>query len=145
MSKKPSYFDRMFIANPCPTDWNKMSGNDQMRYCSECNKQVYNLSKMSRDKAEALVARFEGRLCARFERGADGMILTEETVFRHSANQPPRVTCRKRRRHCDIEPERERRRRDFFATGQDGSNSCICQRKTTAIVRRFGNAFRKCA
>src|ERR1044071_6269615 len=78
MSKKPSYFDRMFIANPCPVDWNKMTGNDQMRYCSECNKQVYNLSKMTRDKAEALVARFEGQLCARFERGADGMIVTEE-------------------------------------------------------------------
>ena len=78
MSKKPSYFDRMFIANPCPADWNKMTGNDQMRYCSECNKHVYNLSKMTRDKAEALVARFEGRLCARFERGGDGTIVTEE-------------------------------------------------------------------
>jgi hypothetical protein len=78
MSKKPSYFDRIFIANPCPVDWNKMTGNDQMRYCSECNKQVYNLSKMTRDRAEALVARFEGRLCARIERGDDGAIMTEE-------------------------------------------------------------------
>ncbi len=78
MSKKPCYFDRMFIANPCPVDWDKMTGNDQMRYCSECNKHVYNLSKMTRDKAEALVARFEGRLCARVERGADGVIVTEE-------------------------------------------------------------------
>lgn len=78
MSKKPNYFDRLFIAEPCPADWNKMTGNDQMRHCADCNKQVYNLSKMTRDKAEALVARFEGRLCARFERGADGAIVTEE-------------------------------------------------------------------
>lgn len=78
MSKKPSYFDRLFIPNPCPADWNKMTGNDQMRYCADCNKHVYNLSKMTRDRAEALVARFEGQLCARFERGADGMIVTEE-------------------------------------------------------------------
>ncbi len=68
----------MFIANPCPVDWDKMIGNDQARYCSECNKQVYNLSKMTRDRAEAVVARFEGRLCARFERGDDGIIVTQE-------------------------------------------------------------------
>lgn len=80
MSRKPNYFDRMFIANPCPVDWDKMIGDEKIRHCNECNKNVYDLSKMTRDKAEALVARFEGQLCGRFERGADGRILTQENA-----------------------------------------------------------------
>jgi hypothetical protein len=55
-----------------------MTGDHRGRFCQQCNKHVYNLSAMSRDEAEALVARFEGRLCARFERDADGVILTDD-------------------------------------------------------------------
>src|SRR5256885_10305175 len=55
-----------------------MTGNQRVRHCQECNKNVYNLSAMTRDEAEALIARFEGRLCARIERDDDGVILDDD-------------------------------------------------------------------
>jgi hypothetical protein len=54
-----------------------MPGTDQVRHCGQCNKNVYNLSSMTRCQAEALVHETEGRLCARLYRRADGTILTE--------------------------------------------------------------------
>jgi len=55
-----------------------MAGNDQVRYCGACRKNVYNLSKMARRQAEALVAASHGDLCARFVRLPDGTVETEE-------------------------------------------------------------------
>jgi len=48
-----------------------------MRFCGECKLNVYNLSGMSRQEAEDLVAGAEGRLCVRFYRRIDGTIITE--------------------------------------------------------------------
>lgn len=70
--------DQIQIPKPCPSDWEEMTGNDRMRYCEECKKHVYNLSKMSRREAEALIATRRGNLCARIVRQPDGSILTEE-------------------------------------------------------------------
>jgi hypothetical protein len=69
--------NRVSIAAPCPADWDQMPGSDQVRHCSQCNKNVYNLSAMTRRQAEALLRETEGRLCARLYRRADGTILTE--------------------------------------------------------------------
>jgi hypothetical protein len=69
--------DRVTIAAPCPADWDRMPGTDQVRHCSECNRNVYNLSAMTRRQAEALLRETEGRFCARLYRRADGTILTE--------------------------------------------------------------------
>jgi hypothetical protein len=70
--------DQIQIPKPCPSDWEEMTGNDRIRYCEECKKHVYNLSKMSRREAEALIATRRGNLCARIVRQPDGSILTEE-------------------------------------------------------------------
>ena len=49
-----------------------------MRFCTQCELNVYNLSGMRRAEAERLVARAEGRLCVRFFRRADGTIITKD-------------------------------------------------------------------
>jgi hypothetical protein len=51
--------------------------DERVRFCSQCNLNVYNLSGMSRQEAEALITKTEGRLCVRFYRRADGSILTQ--------------------------------------------------------------------
>ena len=66
------------VAAPCKADWDQMIGSQQMRFCGQCNLNVYNLSGMTRDEAESLIARNEGRLCVRFYRRADGSILTRD-------------------------------------------------------------------
>ena len=66
------------IANPCSADWNKMQGNDRARFCQSCEKNVYNLSDMTRAAAENLVREKEGNVCVRFYRRADGTVLTDD-------------------------------------------------------------------
>ena len=79
MSK--SILDRVSIGTSCQTDWEAMDGDDNKRYCEQCEKHVYNLSQMSRVQAEALIASTNGKLCARFERRPDGSIVTTEKSF----------------------------------------------------------------
>lgn len=64
------------VAAPCRADWERMRGNERVRFCDQCSMNVYNLSNMSRKDAEALIQRAEGRLCVRYYYRADGTILT---------------------------------------------------------------------
>ena len=66
------------VASPCHADWDAMEGDDQARFCGTCRKNVYNLSEMTHDEAQALVSRLEGRLCVRFYTRADGTLLTQD-------------------------------------------------------------------
>jgi len=66
------------VAAPCKADWNQMIGSEQVRFCAQCNLNVFNLSGMSRLEAESLIARTEGRLCVRFYRRTDGSIITQD-------------------------------------------------------------------
>lgn len=66
------------IALPCQADWNLMQGDEQVRFCGECQLNVYNLSGMSRDAAEALILNTEGRLCVRFFQRSDGTVITQD-------------------------------------------------------------------
>src|SRR5215207_5663634 len=75
----PTYtnpLEHVKVAAPCPADWERMVGDERMRYCGRCSLHVYNLSGMTRREAEALVTSAEGRLCVRFYRRPDGTILT---------------------------------------------------------------------
>lgn len=66
------------IATPCKADWDAMTGDDRVRFCGECSLNVYNLSAMTRDEAEALIARKEGRLCVRLFKRHDGTVITHD-------------------------------------------------------------------
>lgn len=70
--------DHLKIASPCSADWEQMEGDDRVRFCGECKKNVFNLSAMSRRDAEALIEEKNGDMCARLYRRADGTVLTED-------------------------------------------------------------------
>jgi hypothetical protein len=53
-----------------------MIGDERVRFCGQCNLNVYNLSAMNKGDAERLISQTEGRLCIRYYRRADGTILT---------------------------------------------------------------------
>ena len=48
MARRPSKLDRLHIPAPCPAGWENMTGDDQIRFCRQCNKQVYNLFLLAR-------------------------------------------------------------------------------------------------
>lgn len=70
--------DNLRVATPCRADWNQMTGDERTRHCGDCKKNVYNLSHMTREEAEALILEKEGKLCARYYQRHDGTILLKD-------------------------------------------------------------------
>lgn len=66
------------IASPCRAAWENMDGDERVRFCRECSRNVYNLSAMTTHEARRVVAEREGRLCVRFFRRRDGTVLTSD-------------------------------------------------------------------
>ena len=77
--------DHVRVAAPCAAGWERMQGNERVRFCDQCNLNVYNLSALTRPEAERLIMSTEGRLCVRFYRRADGTILTQNCPVGFSA------------------------------------------------------------
>jgi len=75
--------DFIDVAAPCPVSWAEMTGDDRVRHCSICQQSVYNLSALTRDAAEDLVRRTEGRLCVRFFCREDGTVMTRDCPVGH--------------------------------------------------------------
>lgn len=78
MAKK-SYLDSIEVPKPCDAAWYKMIGNDAKRFCLSCEKDVYNLSAMSRREARKLVANNAGKICVRYARLPNGKLFTTDT------------------------------------------------------------------
>ena len=77
MPRFNSKLDNVRVAAPCPANWDSMYGNERVRFCGECQLNVYNLSAMSKAEAEQLIGQAEGRLCVRYYRRRDGSIITQ--------------------------------------------------------------------
>jgi hypothetical protein len=67
-----NFLKNLTVASPCVADWNRMIGNDQVRFCEHCSFEVHNLSLMTRAQAERLVARSNGRLCVQYIQDPSG-------------------------------------------------------------------------
>ena len=56
---KAPRLEKIKVAAPCKAEWQWMYGNDRVRFCGQCNQNVYNLSAMTREEAENLIMRTE--------------------------------------------------------------------------------------
>jgi hypothetical protein len=66
------------VASPCSVDWDEMEGDEKVRFCSQCQLHVFNLSAMDVEEAGTRVAEHADDLCVRFYRRADGTMLTRD-------------------------------------------------------------------
>jgi hypothetical protein len=76
--KKLPLLSNVSIASPCNADWSQMAGDERVRFCGSCQKNVYNISAMTAEEADRLIAQKEGELCVRYYKRADGTILTAD-------------------------------------------------------------------
>lgn len=65
MSKK-RFIEKIEVKTPCAEDWDAMSGNEKVRFCSHCSKSVNNLSALSRKEAMKVVKESNGNICVRY-------------------------------------------------------------------------------
>jgi len=85
--------DNIRIATPCRADWTKMAGDERARHCNQCDKQVFNLSNMTRAEAEALIVEKAGQLCARYYQRHDGTILLADCTIGVAAARKRRLVA----------------------------------------------------
>src|SRR6185436_10349844 len=117
--------DNLRVATPCTADWNQMTGDDRARHCGDCKKDVFNISGMTRDEAEALLIERAGNLCVRYYERQDGTILLAD---------------------CEIGVKRRRRRRwiaagatlAMSAAGAIGYEATRVERECMPIEPRMG-------
>jgi|GEM_PF-690637 len=70
--------NKVMIAAPCNIGWDTMVGNDRVRLCAGCNKNVYNTSRMTKSEIRELMSRSGKLPCLRIYRRADGTMITED-------------------------------------------------------------------
>jgi hypothetical protein len=78
MTQKEKSLDRLYVSSPCDADWESMPGNEQVRFCNQCDLNVYNISALTRKQAEKLIVETEGHLCAKLYRRMDGTVITRD-------------------------------------------------------------------
>src|SRR5262245_48514698 len=65
------------IATPCSARWEEMIGDDLVRFCNICSKNVYNISAMTRREAQNFINE-RTNLCGRIYMRKDGKVMTTD-------------------------------------------------------------------
>lgn len=67
------------IATPCDADWDEMKGDDRKRFCGSCEKNVFNISDMTRREAETFLEDNVGKsICVQLYKRHDGTVLSDD-------------------------------------------------------------------
>lgn len=69
---------RLAVASPCAQKWEAMRGDDRVRFCGACAKNVYRLDDLTTTEVRDLIVAQEGKLCWRFFVRKDGTVLTRD-------------------------------------------------------------------
>jgi hypothetical protein len=74
--KRKNFLDKIEVKSPCSESWDEMFGNNEVRFCSHCAKNVHDISAMTRQKAEKLVKESNGNLCVRYVKTPNGKLIS---------------------------------------------------------------------
>jgi hypothetical protein len=70
--------DVIQVKSPCEESWDRMEGDERVRFCWTCRKNVYDLSQMTMGEAQEIIQLFEGKLCVRLRKRADGTVVAKD-------------------------------------------------------------------
>ncbi|NJM53522.1 MAG: carboxypeptidase regulatory-like domain-containing protein, partial [Blastocatellia bacterium] len=87
--KKKSLLDSIDVPKPCDKIWDEMIGNDVSRFCLHCEKDIYNISAMTRKEAKKLLFQSSEKVCIRMEKEANGRIKTLKKQLHQITRQMP--------------------------------------------------------
>lgn len=75
--KQRSSLQTVRIPSPCPMRWPNLVGDDRTRFCANCNRKVHNLSAVTRNEAESILAQQEN-VCVAFVADRNGNVVTSD-------------------------------------------------------------------
>ena len=87
--KKKTLLDSIDVPKPCDKSWDEMLGDDVSRLCRHCEKDIYNISAMTRQEAKKLLFQAKEKVCIRMEREPDGRIKTLKKQLHQITRQMP--------------------------------------------------------
>lgn len=76
-SKNGDLLSSLRVAAPCTVSWDSMEGGDRVRHCSQCDKNVYNLTDMTRSEANEFLVLTAHSACVNFYKRADGTVIVD--------------------------------------------------------------------
>jgi hypothetical protein len=72
--------DRLRIASPCPERWENMTGDESVRRCARCDRNVYDVSRMTEAEVVALLRAHDEPPCLKLYYRADGTVMTRDCL-----------------------------------------------------------------
>lgn len=75
--KRLRLLDEIVVAAPCPVSWESMIGDDTVRLCCGCSRNVYNISDMTSSEAEQFLVKNGNSQCMQIYRRTDGKVMTD--------------------------------------------------------------------
>lgn len=84
-----SVLETIAMKTPCRARWEDMPGDDAVRRCARCHRDVHDLSRMTEAEIEALFARAAASPCVRLRRRPDGRVVTADCPV-----EPPSLVAR---------------------------------------------------
>ena len=93
MPKHAERLNLIQIPSPCSADWDSMIGNERLRFCSNCNRNVHNLLEMTPKEIIRLIINSDGRLCARYYQGADSNIQSATPTLHQIGRRASRIAA----------------------------------------------------
>lgn len=73
-----NFLKRVRVASPCNASWDAMTGDDKVRLCGQCDRNIYNIELMSMSEATTLLRNTTERTCIRLHRRSDGTVMTAD-------------------------------------------------------------------
>jgi hypothetical protein len=70
--------ERIAIETPCRERWERMGGDERVRRCARCHRDVYDLALMTHAEIETLFVKAGGVPCVRLRRRPDGRVVTAD-------------------------------------------------------------------
>lgn len=88
MAKK-SLLDSIDVPEPCPKKWDEMIGDQKTRLCQSCDKNIYNISEMTRGEVRKLLFQSKEKVCIRLEKDSNGTVQTLKKQLHKITRQVP--------------------------------------------------------
>lgn len=89
--KRRDFLDRMRTSYECPESWDGMEGDDRCRFCSGCQREVFDFAQMSPREIRGRLEAGRGKLCARLTRDGGGLVMLAPAL---PGLRPPRSSGR---------------------------------------------------
>ena len=76
MKMRKDKLDRLRVASPCDSSWGAMEGDARRRHCAQCDRPVYDFSRLTPREIAGVLEANRGSLCARLTRDGAGRLVT---------------------------------------------------------------------